>query len=162
MKEEKEPLMALRPRFNGIRFFLNKYALTFAAVVFLMIFTLQMNLVDIPNLPVYYIIMIIAYIIFIVVNAISTKREFGRIRYLFYDDKLIIINRTKKGQDMVIHYEDIVDILMLQNYVQKFFNDGELIIKLEQGRILSKTVTLIGIGNFKETVQDISSIVYGN
>lgn len=153
--EENEPLLVIQPKFNPIRYFLNKYLGTLLAIIFLMIITIKANLI------IYFLVAIALYLIYILVRCIFTNRQYKKIQYLFYDDKLIILNRTRRGQDTVIYYNEMLDILMAQNYIQRFFDEGELVIKLEQGKVLAKTITLIGINKYKNTTQIIHDIVYG-
>lgn len=153
--EENEPLLVLKPKFNAIRFFGSKYLGTLLAIIFLMYITAK------AELTVYFLIAIAVYLAYVVWKCIFTNFQYKRIQYWFYDDKLIILNRTKRGQDLVIYYNETIDILMSQDYMQKFFNEGDLVIKLGEGKVLAKTVTLIGIAKYRETVEKLYSIIYG-
>ena len=158
---EKEPLLTIQPRFNAVAYFVKKYLLTVCIIIFLMAVTASANSGEYSYLIPYFLLTLAIYLAYIVVREIIQKKSYRLVQYLFYDDCILVVNRTKRGQDAVIRYSEVVDILVMQNYIQKLCDQGDLIIKLSEGKFFAKTFPLIGIGNFKRTTEEVSQIVYG-
>lgn len=156
MEQIKEPNLIIRPTLNTIMYFLNKHFFTLAAIVFLMFFTSQINLIK------YFLIGIAFFLIYVIADVLITKHKYKNLQYLFYDDKIIVLNNNKSSNDAVINYNETIDILMYQNYLQKIFDIGDLIIKLDDKKFFGKSLRLISIGKYKETTQKIYNIIYNN
>lgn len=158
MEQINEPVLKLHPQFSPLGYFVNKHLATLLALFFLMYVAAQSK----ANFTSYFLLTIALYLTYVIINCFITSRKYKKIEYLFYYDKIIILNRNKKGQDNVVYYKDAIDILMSQSYSQKFLNQGNLIIKLEQRKFMGKSVNLISIGNFEKNTQKIYDIIYGN
>lgn len=156
-----EPLLTIRPQFNVVDYFIRKHLLTVIVIIALMIFTIAMNPQENTQLAPYFLVALALYLIYVLIRAILLKRKYRLVQYMFFEDSLLVINRTRKGQDVVLAYNEIVDILMIQKFIQRFFDQGDLIVKLSEGKFFAKTLNLIGIGNFAKTTREISDIVYG-
>lgn len=156
MENINEPILTIRPKFSAIMFFLNKYFATLIAIIFLMVITIK------ANLTIYFIVFIAIYLCYIVIKLITNNRKYNNIAYLFYNDKIIVLNRNRRGEDFVVTYDSIVDILMYQNYMQKFADIGDLVVKLDDRKFMGKTLSLISIGEYKNTVKEIYNVIYNN
>ena len=156
MENINEPILTIRPKFSAIMFFLNKYFATLIAIIFLMVITIK------ANLTIYFIVFIAIYLGYIVIKLITNNRKYNNIAYLFYNDKIIVLNRNRRGEDFVVTYDSIVDILMYQNYMQKFTDIGDLVVKLDDRKFMGKTLSLISIGEYKNTVKEIYNVIYNN
>ena len=161
MNEEVKPLLVVKPKFNPIQYFISKYLLTLIALIFLTIFTLQVYTGENKNIGLYFAIAIFAYIIYIIIRMLIQRKRYKLVQYWFYDDSVLVVNKNKKSKDVAIGYNETIDILMTQTFLQKYYNQGDLILKLSEGKIMAKHLTLIGIPNFSETTKKISQIVYG-
>lgn len=158
MEQTNDPILIINPKFNLIAYAINKYGLTLIAIIFLMIVVMNANL-DTNVLP-YFLAFLILFIIYVFIRSFLVGRKYRLMKYLFYIDKLIVLDDTTRGTDIVIKYNEIFDVLLLQDYIQKIINEGEILIKLSDNKFFGKNVKLLGIINFKETVKKISSIIY--
>ena len=158
---DNEPLLVIQPRFNAVEYFVRKYLLTLIVIIGLMIFTVssntEENLVFVP----YFLIALALYLVYIFIRELMLARKYKLVQYLFFVDSLLVINRTRKGQDVVVAYNEIVDILMIQNFFKRMFNQGDLIVKLSEDRFFAKTLNLMGISNFDKRTKQIFDIIYG-
>ena len=157
----QEPLLYMQPKFNPMRYFLDRHALTLFSMIILMIISLNVSISKVENLPLYCVIIIICYILYVVLKGFKIKKQYKLVEYQFYDDRVIVLNDNKKAKDVEILYSDIVDVLLMQNYVQRFFDEGDFIIKLSEGKVFAKTVSLISVGNFAKNTKKVSQIIYG-
>jgi len=162
MDQEKEPLLTINPRFNAGVLFLSKHLLTLIALIFFMTMCLNIENTEYGNIFIYFIIIIVCYLIYVVINIFKTKKQYRLVQYIFYDDKVMVLDKRKGHNDSVIYYNQMFDVVMTQNYIQKFFNQGDLVIKLSDAKFFSNNLVIFGIGNFDRTTQEIATIVYGN
>lgn len=153
MEENIKPQLEIKPKFNLLCTFIDKHLLTTLAIIILLSITYKQELLKV------YILIIILYIVYVLVNLFINNRKCKKTSYLFYEDRVVIKEKSNEDE---IFYDEVKDFLLYQSPVQKIFHYGEITIKLKNDNILSKGIQLFSLSDITNTVEKIRQVVYNN
>lgn len=105
-------------------------------------------------------IFIFITIVAMVVSIILYKKFMDANEIMFYEDrfeKKIKLNKTYKK---VVKYDDIVDVLYIQNFYQRMFNTACISIKVKtQKDFFTKTIKINNVRNVETIYNEIVKII---
>ena len=155
-QNEIKPLLKVKPKFNLLVALLSGHIGTLATLIFIGIIVIQNT-----KTSVWYFIAVLAiYLVYLVLKMLRTKWKYKKTAYLFFEDRLYIIKKYGRQEQIMIPYGDIVDILFYQNYLQKLFGMGGLGIKIASGNFFNNIIMLESIENLNGTIENIRDILY--
>lgn len=155
-QNEIKPLLKLKPKFNLLTALSSKHLGTLATLIFIGVLLIQTSAVS-----VWYLIAGLAvYFVYLIIRMTWLKRKYKKTAYLFFEDKLFIIKKYGKQEQIMIPYNDIADILFYQNYAQKIFGMGSLGVKILSGNFFNNIIMLESVEDLNGTIEKIRNIIY--
>ena len=146
-----EPIYEVKPNYKILCDFCSNNAATVLALLILLMPAIKLGFVQ------YYVIVLIIYALYIIISNLIRKRNSQLTTYSFYEDRVVI---TKKKKVTEVFYADLKDIMLYQSAIQKMFNLGQIILKLESRNIFRSDIVLADIEDIMVVAQDINQIVY--
>ena len=144
MKEKKEPLLTVKPKYNVLYNFLYKNATTFVIIVLILIVLIAQN-----ELIEYGVAILVIYILYLIVITLYNKKKARASVYKFYEDKLKY-NKKIKGDDMQeVPYKAITQIKYGQTFIQSIFKLGTIILYTNNEKFLKRLIVINEVRDVK-------------
>ena len=154
MEEKKGADLVIKPKFNLLMELINRNIGTIIILLLLIYPAVKLNVIR----P--YAICLIIYTVYVVISTLIRMMRYQYSKYEFFPDRLVITDSFYKKIPDVVEYKDIKDVLMYQDYVQKFFGYGSIIIKIDTNNILKKEIILPSIENVQNVAVDLNKVIY--
>ena len=155
-ENEIKPLLKLKPKFNLLTALSSKHLGTLATLIFIGVLLIQTSELSIW----YFIAVLLVYLLYLSIRMLRLKNMYKKTSYLFFGDKLFIIKKYGRQEQIMIPYDDIADILFYQNYAQKIFGMGSLGVKISSGNFFNNIIMLESLEDLKGAIEKIRDIIY--
>lgn len=156
MEEKKGAKLVVKSKFNLLMELINRNVGTIIILLLLIYPAVKLNVIK----P--YVICMIIYAVYVVISTLIRMMRYQCSKYEFYSDRVVITDSFYKRIPNVIEYKDIKDVLIYQDYVQKFFGYGSIIIKINTNNILKKEIILPAIENVQNVAVDLNKVIYNS
>lgn len=154
MKEKKEPLLTIKPKYNILYNFLYKNAMTFVIIVLILIVLIAQN-----ELIEYGVALLVIYIIYLIAIIIYNKKKASVTFYEFYEDKFKYNKRIKDEDEEEVSYATITQIKYGQTFIQAIFKVGTIIIYTNNEKILKRLIVINEVRDVKFIYEKILEIL---
>ena len=95
----------------------------------------------------------------LVIGIIVYKKYLDANEIIFYEDHFEKKLTLKKTYKQTVQYDDIVDVLYLQNFYQKIFNTACIVIKVKGKSFFKKSIKINNIRNVENIYSNIVEII---
>lgn len=152
MKKE-EPKLVIKSTYNYLYEFLNRNAITCLILVILGIIAVQADVL------LYFIIILIAYIVFLVGSTIYNKLKYEANDFKFYNTKLVYTNSLIHHEVKEVEYKNIKEIRYSQLFLQMLFKLGTIYIRIDSDKMFHMGIRIDGVKNVKEEYEKLAKIL---
>ena len=152
-EEREQPLLKIKPKFNLPFLLVTKFVASLAVIIFIGTLLVQNN----PEVfKIKYVILAVSiYVIYALIKLAIIRGRYNKTLYMFFQDRLVILKRYKRNGVEVIPYNQLEEIIFLQNYVEHLFDLGRFGIKIDGTLAILNMPVLEGIGDFSKTVEKL-------
>lgn len=154
MKEKKEPLLTIKPKYNVLYNFLYKNAMTFVIIVLILIVLIAQN-----ELVEYGVAILVIYILYLIAIIIYNKKKANATFYEFYEDKLKYNKKIKDEEVEEVPYNTITQIKYGQTFIQTIFKVGTIIINTNNEKFLKRLIVINEVRDVKFIYEKILEIL---
>ena len=154
MKEKKEPLLTIKPKYNVLYNFLYKNATTFVIIVLILIVLIAQN-----ELIEYGVAILVIYIFYLIAITIYNKKKAKASIYEFYEDKLKYNKKIKDDDLEEVPYDTITQIKYGQTFIQTIFKVGTIIIYTNNEKFLKRLIVINEVRDVKFVYEKILEIL---
>ena len=124
-EKREEPIVHLKPEYKYGYEIMNRSGITIVLLILFIYAAYKTGLL------IGYLVFLFIYFIYLVISNILRKKRYQVSYFDFYEDKLVYQNKRKKQQKKKLSYRRIESIKYRQLVLQRFFNRGDLLIKIK-------------------------------
>lgn len=154
MEKKEEPIIHIKPTYQYA------YEIIYRSGITILLLILFIYPAYKTGLLIGYSIFLLIYVIYLIISNILRKKKYEVSYFDFYEDRLIYQNKRKKQKKMKISYKRIESLRYRQLVLQRFFNRGDLLIKVKDKPWFKDCIFIYSVSDVLNEYKKLEELIH--